>query len=238
MTIAGYAGFPDDWIAFRDDWQITLNKYAARYFHFSEYANKHVCSKDKSSPYFQWDHKRRHDFLFELARIAGNRVRFPFGSSFSLVTYHNDKSIKPRLREIGLTDQQINGPNIIYMGCFHEFFHACLEEINLRLPKFTGAISFIFENKDDVAWINEAHRNFNLFKVRDTRLKTISFGDSLKPQFLPLQAADMIAYRLHQMKINELKSGKLETLKPLDYALWGNFEPDELKAHLKKLFGE
>jgi hypothetical protein len=236
VVIGGYAGFDEGWLKFCNEWQTALNKYDVRYFHFSEYANKHVCSEDNKSPYFGWAKEKWHNFLFELARIAGNRVRFPFGSSFSLVKYKTDPDIKSGLRRVGLTEGQINSPNIIYMGCFHEFFTACLEEIKIRLPDFSGAISFIFENKTDDAWKAEAHRSFDLFRKLDSRISAIGFEDGLAPEFIPLQAADMIAYRLHQMKMNELKSGKLEMLKPLDYALWGNFQPDELNEHLKKLF--
>ncbi len=121
-VLAGYAGFADDWVKFCGEWQTTLNNHQVPVFHFSEYADKRKCSTDTNSPYFGWDGKRRHDFLFELASIAGNRVRFPFAASFHLADFHATPEIKFQLRNLGLTDIQINGPHLVYSALFYDFF--------------------------------------------------------------------------------------------------------------------
>jgi hypothetical protein len=154
------------------------------------------------------------------------------------VKYHDDPTIKDALRNLGLSEKQINGPNMAYMGCFFEFFTACLEELKIRLPSLPDTISFIFENKKDDGWHFEAHRTFNFFQKTEPGFSAIDFGNPLVPEFIPLQAADMFAYRLRERQSNEFKSGKLEPLTPLDYALWGNFKPDELTEHLQNLFGK
>lgn len=231
--IAGYAGYCADWATFCAEWQAVLGVYGVSCFHFSEYADKKRRSKDKHSPYFGWDDKRLHDFLFELAAIAGNRVRFPFSPSFILARFNNDPAVKRALKSLGLSETQINGPHLVYVTCFHEFYELFLEDLRIRWPDFNDSISFILDQKDDTVWKMAANQMFDLFKERDSRLVGISFDD--KKTCLPLQAADMIAYRMRQLRANQLKTGKPLTLGPLDFALWGNFKPDELREYAQNL---
>jgi len=225
-TIGGYAGFNDDWIKFCGEWQAELDTYCVPYFHFSDFADKKRRAEDKNFPYYGWNAERLDAFLYGMASIAGNRVRFPFGPSLNLVVF-NEPDTKNDLRKIGLSEVQINSSYIVYMACFHEFFDLFLEDLRIRLPDFNESISFVFEQNTDVWWDIAAHEMFKLFKQKDSRLDAIMFGD--KRKFLPLQAADMIAYRLHQRKMNELKTGKEDIWKPLDHLLWGSYSPGEIK---------
>jgi hypothetical protein len=126
-VLAGYAGFEDDWVNFCGRWQTVLNKYKVPVFHFSEYADKRNSSGKPSWPYFGWCREKRHDFLFELASVAGSRARFPFASAFHLADYHENPEIKNKLMEMGLNNEQINGPHLVYLGLFADLFDVFLK---------------------------------------------------------------------------------------------------------------
>jgi len=145
----------------------------------------------------------------------------------------NDESCKSALKDVGVTDAQIENGHVIYMAIFYEFFDLFLEDLRLRLPDFTGSISFVFDQNTNALWEHDAHKMFSYFKQIDPRFDTITFGNN--KTHLPLQAADMIAYRLHQLQQNRHKAGNQVSLSELDYALWGNYQPHELKQYIQKL---
>jgi hypothetical protein len=236
-VLGGYAGFAEDWETFEAEWRAALSQYRVPFFHFCEFSNKKKCAKDTKSPYFGWDGPRRHEFLFTMAKIAGNRVRFPCAGSFLLAHFHSDKRIKIALRNMGLNDVQINGPHLVYFSLFHEFFDAFLRELNARHPDFAGVIEFVFDRKDDDRyWALSANQMFELFSESDPRFESIRFSD--KKIDLPLQAADMFAYRTHQIFENQHKSRDHHVFKPLDYTLFGNFTGhDDFMTYFAKTYG-
>lgn len=242
--LAGYAGFADDRIKFSAEWQAALNKYEIEVFHFSEYADKRNSASDPTWPYYGWDEKCRKDYLLELATIAGNRVRFPFSPSLELVKYNNP-GIKREIRDLLLShgcsaesvDETVNGPYIPYCALFHDFFKLFLEEVSLRKPAFNDSISFVFDRKDgDISWQRAAGKMFAVFASQDSRLLAPRFGD--KRQFLPLQAADMIAYRMHQIRERQVKTDKDHAFVKLDYLLWGNYTYEEFMAYRQSLLDD
>lgn len=231
-VLAGYGGFADDWYSFYGRWQKILNDYLGhvevrkRIFHFSQFSDKKNRSKDPTWPYYGWSDGKRDDFLYELASVAGNRVRIPFASGFRLAYFNKDSDIKAKLKEIGLTDAQINGSNIKYISLFAEFFEAFLTELNFRHPNFSDSISFVFDDRNDREWAIAGYDVHRLFKEKDKRfIGSPTFGNTFDN--IPLQAADMMAYRAHQLWENAHKAQK-EDLKisKLDFALWGNFKDE------------
>ena len=131
-VLAGYAGFADDWVNFCGRWQTVLNEYKVSKFHFSQFSDQINSSKDPDWPYYRWPKDKRHEFLFKLASIAGSRARFPFAASFHLADYHAHPDAKIRLKEMGLRDEQIDGPHLVYLGLFADFFEAFFRELKFR----------------------------------------------------------------------------------------------------------
>jgi len=237
-VLAGYFGLAADWIAFQEEWQCVLNKYEVPYFHSSDYASKDLCAR-QGSFYFGWTPNQRERFLYELASKApGNRVRFPFAASFNVAQYVPDQQTKSALRKLGLTDKQINARYPTYQGLFHEFFAAFTSELEFQKPQFDGQISFVVDRKEgDVAWQLAAGQMHNWFARDDHRLKGITFADKRKE--LPLQAADMLAYRSHQVWQNMLGDNQHQPWSKLDYILWGNFKDyEDFREHYPRFLGK
>jgi hypothetical protein len=237
-VLAGYGGFADDWVKFCGAWQTTLNQYGIKKFHFSQFSDKRNSADDINWPYYGWSEDDRHDFLFKLASIAGSRARIPFAAAFRLAHFQSDPDIKDKLREMGLTDAQINGPNIINLSIFAECFESFLQESAIRLPKFSESISFVFDDrKGNRDWAIAGYDVHRIFKEKDNRLiRPPTFGDTYND--VPLQAADMIAYRAHQIWENEHRT-KQEIFEPsaLDCTMWGNFRnKEEMKDYFRRLF--
>jgi hypothetical protein len=233
-VLAGYGGFADDWVSFCGNWQKTLNDYLShvevrkRRFHFFEFADKKNSSDDPKWPYYEWSDGKRDDFLYKLASIAGSRARIPFAAAFRLAHFNADPDIRDKLKELGLTDAQIDGPNVFNLSIFATFFEAFLSELAFKIPDYSDSISFVFDdrkgNRDWAIAGLEVHR---LFKEKDNRLiGSPTFGDTY--DYVPLQAADMMAYRAHQLweKAHKAKREDLGFSK-LDFAMWGNYRDEE-----------
>jgi hypothetical protein len=60
-ALAGLIDTPEYWLEFCIKWKRILDSYRAPFFHFREFASKHLCSKP-SSPYYGWSEKKRHGF--------------------------------------------------------------------------------------------------------------------------------------------------------------------------------
>jgi hypothetical protein len=241
-VLAGYAGFADDWVNFCGRWQTTLNEYKVKIFHFSEFADKKNKSKDSKWPYFGWPDEKRHEFLFKLASIAGSRARFPVAASFHLADYHADPNIKAELKAKGLNNEQINGAHLVYSGLFADIYDAFFKELKFHHPDFDGSLSFIFDTKQgDAYWEVAANGVSKIHEKSNSKLVAPGFGNTFTD--VPLQAADMIAYRLRQVWENERKKkGKVPAVldiscfAALDYALWGNFKGrDDFRDHMQHL---
>jgi hypothetical protein len=242
-TLAGYAGFADDWAAFCDDWQAALNDDDIKVFHFSDFADKKNRSKDPSWPYFKWNEKRRDDFLMRLARLAGNRIRFPFGSTVNVVQLNNSdalRKIEDHLVSKGVALEFLDKKQIAEfsrnIGLFWTFFEVILNDIKLRWPHFDGSVSFVFDRKlNDPVWQFAADLTFGVIAGSNEKLIAPTFGN--KTCFLPLQAADMFAYRYHQIRENEIKhkGQKPHVWSELDHHLFGERDQTEFAAYRASL---
>jgi len=64
-------------------------------------------------------------------------------------------------------------------------------------PSWTEKVFFIFDQNKDSDWNHAVQDSFMLAKKKDSRMAELTFADMRVN--LPLQAADMLAYRLHQI---------------------------------------
>jgi hypothetical protein len=250
VGIGGYAGFPDDWAVFCDDWQRVLDNYQDSdapklYFHFCEWAMASAIVRGRREsnstythgPYARWNLDKLDSFKVELAAIAGGgRKRFPFAQLFDLKRYHTEDVQNELARVREKTGEPDHGFKLVYAVCFHEFFSLFLEDLGIRYPTFNGSIGFVLEDREDDDWKAAAFGIFQKFAEADARLGGIRFEN--KHSHLPLQAADMIAYRLHQMGSTRSKTGQWPELKPMDLALLGYSSPEEAAAHFQRLLGD
>lgn len=199
--IAGFAAHRQEWVRFCGRWQVVLNDYKAPYFHFREWSaasaairfKKEETPKLRKNPYFGWTLKRLDSFLITLAEIAGEGDKIPIAGAIKIPAFHK---IKAAL--------EINNPDKIQMGndpykfCLGEFFHVYHKETFLQWGNFDCPVTCFFDQNDKPEWKAAVHEVFDAFKKADPRLGEIVFADKKKKPHFPLQAADMLAYRIRQ----------------------------------------
>ena len=206
-VVAGYIASADYWTRFCAEWKAALDRHRAPYFHFREFASKHLCAK-RDSPYYQWNHERRDDFLYDLAMIAGD-VAVPIGGLYDAKKHH----------ALGF-----NGDP--FKGAFAAFFNDVREAMDTHWPGCTDKVLFIFDNNDNKKWRESLHEVYDFFKEKDGRFGELTFEDDKDPKHLGLQAADMSAYATRQQGVPHMESGKqLQPMRILDIILNKNLRP-------------
>ena len=152
VLIGGYAGYREDWTMFCGQWQSVLNKYEAKYFHFSEWAMASAIVRNKTrtnsryhnGPYFGWDLEKLDGFKDEMARIAGvcesGLSRFPFAQSFHVDGYRSSAT-RDDLKNLGLLDSRIDFLGLVYVACFHGFFDLFRKDLAFTCPILTALLS-------------------------------------------------------------------------------------------------
>jgi Protein of unknown function (DUF3800) len=204
VVIAGLVDWRDDWVKFCVEWQAVLSKYAAPYFHFKEWAGASMAANGKAklsskSPYAGWSAERLNDFLLELAAVAGS------GSKVIVGGYINTKQFHAAKISGKYNPASIPGGGDPYTHCATQFFKRLPEDILSAWPYWNDPVSIFFDRIDDPAWRNAIAGAHHLCSQKDPRIDELAFVDKKKPAHLPLQAADMIAYRFrwHAERVNK-----------------------------------
>ena len=199
-TIAGYAAPPKVWKRFRQDWQAVLNRYSAPYFHFCEWADafavanrkRDPTSRFKDNPYSHLDVGRLNTFIVELARIAGAGDKAIVGVGVHTRLFHKKKE-----------QGQLPPGASPYHGCAGKFFEGFCDSIsNQKRPWKRFPVSFFFDQAGDNEWKHAVLSAFDLYRKQHPQFRAIAFADKKETPNLPLQAADMLAYRVHQISAN------------------------------------
>jgi len=227
-VMAGYAAKADSWIKFCRDWASVLAQHSAPYFHFSEFASASAVVREKRelttryrhNPYFGWDLDRLDAFLLDLARVASAGNKVPVGG------YVDTRGYAEYLRQT--PEERLRNP---HEGGVWWFYDSAISSIQSRWPKLQGHISFVFDQTDDPEWKSAIIAVHNSWKRMNSRIQRISFGDKKAPANYPLQAADMVAYRMRQLagKYRKYDPKIPDSMPPLDRILFGNFVGEEFK---------
>jgi hypothetical protein len=232
IIVGGLVALQEEWAKFRIKWQQVLNKYSAKYFHFREWADasavirkkRNPSSEFEKNPYKFWDQETLDRFLFELAEVAVADGKLVVGGY---------------VPQIQLREEQANGLTTTTGSpkelCVGHFFDAAVSTIyRERCVLKRQGISFFFDHSSDQRWKNIVHSVYDQRCKKHIQFKSIDFvSSSLRErvaahdiEFLPLQAADLVAYRMRQ---------KMEKLANLDFA---GPEWDKLDKVLFKSFDE
>lgn len=222
-VIAGFAAPPSEWSKFCVEWKAVLDAYGAPYFHFREWAdasalirfNRQPSSDSKKNPFYGWDLKQLDKFLITLAKVAARGNKAIIAGSIKLLAFNR---LKAKLA--------LNNPENLeldpypYKYCMGEFFNVYHRETFRRWGKFNCPVSFFFDQNDNPKWAAAVAEVFGAFKKKDLRMKEVSFADKLQRPHWPLQAADMLAYRIRQLVQNI--SDERMVLQELDDILLNN----------------
>ena len=199
LIVAGWIALRDEWSKFCVEWQRVLNQYAAPYFHFREWSDASTVVRGKrrgsseflkKNPYKCWDQSKLDGFLLELAQIAASGNRLIVGGYVPAKKLEEDKAsgiVKTKPSPEGL--------------CIKHFFDSVISTINHhRSPLKRQPITFFFDHSDNSDWKKIVNDGFESSRSKNRHFKQISFAS--KVDHLPLQAADMVAYRLRQAMEN------------------------------------
>jgi len=212
LIVGALVASPEEWARFHKSWQKVLNDYSAKYFHFREWADASAVIRKRrppssdfeNNPYKSWDQNTLDRFLFELAEVAVADGRLVVGGYVPQTT-------------------TTASPEELCAGHFFDAVVSTIGEERCVLKR--QGISFFFDHSTSKQWKNVVNNAFEISRQRHRQSKTIAFvckglrervedGDV---EFLPLQAADMVAYRIRQ---------KMEKLANLDFTgpEWGKLD--------------
>ena len=186
-----------EWAQFSFDWQAALNKYKVEYFHYYEWnealqiarGNKEPNSKFEKNPFRDLDLNGLQNMLVELAKIAGSGNKVIVGGGVYTLLFQQAKSA-------GAITSNLNP----YELAAREFFSSVPEIIALqKSPWKRMPITFFFEGTDDAELRNSVLSQHNFCGKKHSTFREISFCKSGFPDKLPLQAADMVVYRMRQL---------------------------------------
>lgn len=201
LIIAGWIALRDEWSQFCVEWRKVLNEYAAPYFHFREWADasavvrgKRRASSEftKKNPYRNWDQSKLDGFLLELAEVAASGNRLIIGGYVPEKKLEEDKAS-------GFVETKSSAEDL----CIKHFFDSAASTINRqRSPLKRQPIAFFFDHSDNPEWKKIVNDGFDFSRHQNRHFKEIAFAP--KEDHLPLQAADMVAYRLRQTLENTI----------------------------------
>jgi hypothetical protein len=218
--------------AFCREWQAVLNQYKVPYFHFYEWATASAVARGRppssdfsKNPYQHLDLKQLDALLVALAKIAGSGNKIIIGGSVYTRLFHQAK--------ISGDIPQNADP---YRHCMEQFFAAVLQTIETQRPPWKRLpISFFFDQTDNREWICAFHDTFNIYRKKYSTFKEISFADKKDEPHLPLQAADMVAYRMRQIGEKWIDKKPPSTFTMIDEHLFKTTF-DYLDRHKKEVF--
>ena len=195
LIIAGWIALHDEWTHFCVAWQKVLDRYAAPYFHFREWADASAVVRArrrasseflKKNPYQDWNQSKLDAFLSELVEVAASGPALMIGGYVPAKKLAEDEAN-------GLTKT----PSSVEELCIEHFLDSVVSTINKHRPPLKRQpVTFVFDHSDDPDWRRVIKDAFDSSRARNRHFKEMSFAS--KKDHLPLQAADMAAYRIRQ----------------------------------------
>jgi hypothetical protein len=209
-AIAGYIATKEQWKKFERRWNTALRKFKVPEFHMSEYNRE---EPKPTSPYFGWSSAKKKRFLRCLIRIAVENTTYAYGSLVETKAWDrlldNDTKLGlPKIRNgeiVEITDEY-NPYTLLFQKFFASFLRILKSEIDPFIKRHGPP--------EDVAFVFHRHQRFGpsaqwgfdliqrTFDQED-RLASITFGASSK--YIPLQAADLLAFYARKHHTRQLK---------------------------------
>jgi hypothetical protein len=193
--IAGFAARESTWATFLISWAAVLKKYDVSFFHGRELEgarlaitqNRPASKQLLKNEYFtkQWDIKKIESFRRSLTKVAVAGNKIPIIGGIGIQTFNKIKSAVPE-----------KDP---YKYCMSEFFRVYYYETSLQWGNFKSDVQFVFDQNENKEWCAAIHEVFDAYQKKDPRMSGPSFQDKKKYPFWPLQAADLLAYRVRQL---------------------------------------
>jgi hypothetical protein len=218
-VFAGFAAKVESWVRFRKDWQAVLEKHSAPYFHFSEWSDasavarktRPATSEHPRNPYYGWSIDRLDSFWLKLASVADAGRKLKLGGYVDTRGYAESLKNNP--------EQPYSNP---HEYCLWQFYEAVVRDVRANWPRLREPVSFVYD-RGNPSWQNAIFNIHRSYQKLESRVKEIAFADKKVPLHSPLQAADMLAYRLRQIAAKKCHYDKRvpDSLSSFDRALFG-----------------
>jgi hypothetical protein len=197
LILAGYAAPTAQWLKFEDRWKTALAEAGVSCFHMSEF-------ESRLSEFRGWSNPKRIAFLSGLIDIINETAVYGLCCAISMEDYR--EAVPEDLRQFD--------PRFAYLLCFHECLTWIPDILESVPPKET--VNLVFDGNDQ--YTPMLYRAFCAFKqfFGEPRwlLGTLSYGS--KRNYIPLQAADILAYEMYKHLSHRLTDQDRVMRKSLD----------------------
>jgi hypothetical protein len=216
LSLAGYVSTPERWAAFEVEWRAALVDFGLEFWHMASFANQ-------AGQYANWTEETRRARFARLAGIIESHALYSIGVVFATADY--EASIPLFVR------RQFGGP---YGAAAAEMIFVGGEYARPQ----DGWMAYVLESGAEGSGqvLNMFRRNERVATEKEYfRLLSLRFEN--KRDFVPLQAADMLAYELYRLLSHNLGA---ETRPPRSFHLgplgrtphtWRHLPADELQAY-------
>ncbi len=198
IVLAGYLATNDQWKAFEHEWNNAISEFGLSQFHMTDYAAK-------VKPYNTWTTKQREDRYARLVKIINSNTTCSVGMIMSRVEYAAAMGDIARTMPAGsygfiFTQLTLFTPVALWsMGNTRPQIAYVLER---------GAGRHIGDAIHIMDEIAELFDRISLEQNRISPLGYLSAKTEKKERFVPLQAADILAYQLYRFEANYHRSTK------------------------------
>jgi hypothetical protein len=217
VSVAGYVSTPEAWTRFEADWRAALDDFGIDMFHMSDFENR-------AGDFQRWPNELRQERLARLIRIINTNVIASFGTTIMCSQYADTFSSEAH--------RFVGGP----YGLAAVMVMMDLGKI-LRLTGALGSIAYVFESgalgAGQVLQVFTANEQ-NPKQKEEMRLLSLRFEN--KRDFVPLQAADILAYELYkhlprQLGVEPWSRGPRHSLRMLANVPhdWGHADKEQLQ---------
>lgn len=200
-VVAGLIGPVRDMRKLCHRWQFVLNDYGASYFHYCEWSDAVMVARGKrepkssyaKNPYKGWSHRKLDSFLIALAKIVGTTNSITVGMNVATDEFHKDK----------LAGKADGDP---YIKCVEHFYDSLISTIETYNEPWKEKPVAIFCDQGDPGFSKAVISIHHKAKLKYPSIRSITISD--KKMELPLQAADIVTYRLRQIGSSSRASDK------------------------------
>ncbi len=178
VSVAGYLSTPYRWVRFEEQWRAALEEFSIEFFHMADFANH-------APPYDTWTEEKRRAQFARLVQIINQNAEFSVGNVVPTALF--DEIFSPHAKtylggEYGLAAiSTFMSVGKIMRERYPDQWVGYVFESGAR---GAGQVLKVFQDNEQRA-----------DQKRELRLLSLRFED--KRQFLPLQAADILAYELY-----------------------------------------
>ncbi|HUG48057.1 MAG TPA: DUF3800 domain-containing protein [Candidatus Limnocylindria bacterium] len=217
VVVAGFLSTTEQWAAFETEWREALRDFGLGHFHMREFSQG-------VGPYKHWPEAQRRIRFGRLLDIVNDHIIGSFGTAVPVPSFERIFSAKAKAH--------VGGPyGLAASSIFLDVGKVAAE----AWPNDDPWIAYVFESGTRGAGqvLKVFQANEQDAKQKD-RLRLLSLRLENKRQFVPLQAADILAYELYQHLPRQLGT---DPRPPRRYALnqlrrqpprWGYLDDERL----------